>query len=165
MQADFRVVLDACVLANAGVCDLFLRLAEPPRSSSPRVSEADRAAVFKAAAEKEPGAVKTSSGLIFRTLSPGDGLSPKATSVVKVHYQGTFIDGKVFDSSLQRGRPAEFPLDGVIRCWTEGLQRMKVGEKAKLVCPPGIAYGDRATGSIPPGSTLVFEVELLQIVK
>ena len=137
----------------------------PARTDAGVLEEKKKVDAYKAAAEKEPGAVKTSSGLIFRTLSPGDGLSPKATSVVKVHYQGTFIDGKVFDSSLQRGRPAEFPLDGVIRCWTEGLQRMKVGEKAKLVCPPGIAYGDRATGSIPPGSTLVFEVELLQIVK
>ena len=132
----------------------------PARTDAGVLEEKKKVDAYKAAAEKEPGAVKTSSGLIFRTLSPGDGLSPKATSVVKVHYQGTFIDGKVFDSSLQRGRPAEFPLDGVIRCWTEGLQRMKVGEKAKLVCPPGIAYGDRATGSIPPGSTLVFEVVL-----
>jgi FKBP-type peptidyl-prolyl cis-trans isomerase len=86
--------------------------------------------------------------------------------VVKVHYEGSFIDGTVFDSSLQRGEPIKFPLTQVIKCWTEGLQRMKVGEKAKLVCPPGIAYGDRGRPpQVPPGSTLVFEVELLEIVQ
>jgi len=137
----------------------------PARAGAGVLAEKKKVDAYKEAAAKEPGAVKTPSGLIFRTLSPGDGPSPKATSVVKVHYQGTFIDGTVFDSSIQRGEPAEFPLDAVIKCWTEGLQRMKVGEKAKLVCPPGIAYGDRGSSSIPPGSTLVFEVELLQIVK
>ena len=137
----------------------------PARAEAGVLAEKKKADAYKEAAAKEPGAVKTPSGLIFRTLRPGDGPSPKATSVVKVHYEGTFIDGAVFDSSIQRGEPAEFPLDGVIKCWTEGLQRMKVGEKAKLVCPPGIAYGDRGSSSIPPGSTLVFEVELLQIVK
>ena len=137
----------------------------PARAEAGVLAEKKKVDAYKEAAAKEPGAVKTPSGLIFRTLSPGDGPSPKATSVVKVHYEGTFIDGTVFDSSIQRGEPAEFPLDAVIKCWTEGLQRMKVGEKAKLVCPPGIAYGDRGSSSIPPGSTLVFEVELLQIVK
>lgn len=137
----------------------------PARAGAGVLAEKKKVDAYKEAAAKEPGAVKTPSGLIFRTLSPGDGPGPKATSVVKVHYQGTFIDGTVFDSSIQRGEPAEFPLDAVIKCWTEGLQRMKVGEKAKLVCPPGIAYGDRGSSSIPPGSTLVFEVELLQIVK
>jgi FKBP-type peptidyl-prolyl cis-trans isomerase FkpA len=138
----------------------------PARTGAGVLEEKKKVDAYKEAALKEPGAVKTSSGLIFRTLRPGDGPSPKATSTVKVHYEGTFIDGKVFDSSLQRGEPAEFPLNGVIRCWTEALQRMKVGEKAKLVCPPGIAYGDRGSPpSVPPGSTLVFEVELLEIVK
>jgi len=137
----------------------------PARAEAGVLAEKKKVDAYKEAAEKEPGAVKTPSGLIFRTLRPGDGPSPKATSVVKVHYEGTLIDGTVFDSSIQREEPAEFPLNGVIKCWTEGLQRMKVGEKAKLVCPPGIAYGERGVSSIPPGSTLVFEVELLQIVK
>jgi FKBP-type peptidyl-prolyl cis-trans isomerase len=85
--------------------------------------------------------------------------------VVRVHYHGTLQDGKVFDSSVQRGQPIDFPLNQVIRCWTEGVQRMRVGEKARLVCPSEIAYGDRGTpdGSIPPGATIVFEVELLGI--
>jgi FKBP-type peptidyl-prolyl cis-trans isomerase FkpA len=123
-----------------------------------------RDADFVANAAREPAAVKTESGLVFRTLTPGQGPSPKATDVVKVHYHGTLPDGKVFDSSVDRGEPAEFPLNQVIRCWTEGLQLMKVSEKAKLVCPAEIAYGDRgAGGKIPPGSTLVFEVELLEI--
>ncbi|MBI3756835.1 MAG: FKBP-type peptidyl-prolyl cis-trans isomerase [Deltaproteobacteria bacterium] len=118
----------------------------------------------KAAAEK--GAVKTDSGLVFTTIKPGAGESPKATDTVKVHYQGTLIDGTVFDSSIQRGQPATFPLNGVVPCWTEGVQRMKVGEKSRLVCPSTLAYGDRgAPPKIKPGATLVFEVELLEIVK
>lgn len=119
---------------------------------------------FLATAEKEPGAVKTASGLVFSTLKPGEGANPKATDTVRVHYHGTLTDGKVFDSSVERGQPAEFQLDRVIPCWTEGVQLMKVGEKARLVCPSAIAYGDRgAGGDIPPGATLVFEVELLEI--
>jgi FKBP-type peptidyl-prolyl cis-trans isomerase len=119
---------------------------------------------FAAAAEKEPGAVKTDSGLVYRTLTAGKGPSPKATDTVRVHYHGTLTDGKVFDSSVDRGEPAEFPLNRVIPCWTEGVQLMKVGEKAKFVCPAAIAYGDRGAGAdIPPGATLVFEVELLEI--
>ena len=115
-------------------------------------------------AATEPGAIRSSSGLVFRTLKPGDGPSPKATDRVKVHYHGTFTDGAVFDSSVERGQPATFPLDKVIPCWTEGVQKMHVGEKARLVCPPYIAYGDRgAPPNVPGGSTLVFEVELLAI--
>jgi FKBP-type peptidyl-prolyl cis-trans isomerase FkpA/FKBP-type peptidyl-prolyl cis-trans isomerase FklB len=118
----------------------------------------------KAAAEK--GATKTASGLVMTTLKPGTGESPKATDKVKVHYHGTLIDGTVFDSSVQRKEPATFTLNQVIRCWTEGVQLMKVGGKSRLVCPSEIAYGDRgAGGRIRPGSTLVFEVELLEIVK
>lgn len=119
---------------------------------------------FVANAAKEPGAVKTESGLVYRTVSAGQGASPKSSDTVRVHYHGTLIDGTVFDSSVDRGQPAEFALNRVIACWTEGVQLMKVGEKAKLVCPPDIAYGDRgAGGTIPPGSTLVFDVELLEI--
>ncbi len=126
--------------------------------------EKERAAGFRDAAAREPGAVKTASGLVYRTITPGNGPSPKATDTVRVHYHGTLTDGKVFDSSVQRGQPVEFQLSGVIPCWTEGLQRMKVGEKARLVCPSDIAYGDGGRGpDIGPGATLVFEVELLGI--
>ena len=117
-------------------------------------------------ASKEQGAVKTPSGMVFRSTQAGTGAAPKATDTVSVHYRGTLIDGTEFDSSLKRGQPAEFPRSGVIPCWTEGVQRRKVGEKARLVCPPGLAYGDRgAPPNIPGGSTLVFEVELLDIKK
>jgi FKBP-type peptidyl-prolyl cis-trans isomerase len=118
----------------------------------------------KAAAEK--GAKKTESGLIIKEVKAGSGASPTADDKVKVHYHGTFPDGTVFDSSVDRGEPVSFPLKGVIPCWTEGLQLMKVGEKAKLVCPSEIAYGDRGKPPrIKPGATLVFEVELLEIEK
>jgi len=118
----------------------------------------------KAAAEK--GAVKTKSGMIYIEQKAGTGDAPKATDKVKVHYTGTLTDGTVFDSSVQRGQPATFPLNGVIPCWTEGVQMMKVGGKAKLICPSDLAYGDRGSPpKIKPGSTLVFEVELLEIVK
>jgi len=117
------------------------------------------------AAAKEPGAVVTSTGLVYRSLKDGAGASPTPVDKVKVHYRGTFPDGKEFDSSYKTNQPAEFPLGGVIRCWTEGLQRMKVGGKANLTCPPNIAYGERGAGggAIPPGATLLFEVELLGI--
>jgi FKBP-type peptidyl-prolyl cis-trans isomerase FkpA len=109
--------------------------------------------------------VTTPSGLVIKTVKAGTGASPAATDVVKVHYRGTFPDGKEFDSSHKRGQPAEFPLNRVIRCWTEGVQMMQVGGKAQLVCPASIAYGDRGTpgGPIPPNATLHFEVELLGI--
>src|SRR5436305_1917064 len=112
----------------------------------------------------ESGAVKTDSGLVYKELQPGTGASPKATDTVKVNYRGTFIDGTEFDSSYKRNEPAQFPLNGVIRCWTEGVQKMKVGGKAKLVCPSEIAYGDGGRPGIPGGSTLVFEIELLDVV-
>ena len=118
---------------------------------------------FMAHALAEPGAVKTDSGLIFRDTTPGTGASPAATDTVKVNYRGTLLDGTEFDSSYSRNEPAQFPLNRVIPCWTEGVQKMKVGGKATLVCPPGIAYGDRAQGPIPANSTLVFEIELLAI--
>ena len=118
----------------------------------------------KAAAEK--GARKTASGLVYKELKAGSGDAPKATDTVKVHYTGTLTDGTVFDSSVKRGEPATFPVSGVIKCWTEGLQMMKVGGKAKLVCPSDIAYGDQGRPpQIGPGVPLVFEVELLEIVK
>ena len=117
-----------------------------------------------AAAAKEAGALVTKSGLVYRSLKDGTGNSPAATDRVKVHYKGTFPDGKEFDSSYKRNEPTEFPLNGVIPCWTEGVQLMKPGGKAKLTCPAAIAYGQRGAGGvIPPNATLVFEVELLAI--
>lgn len=117
-----------------------------------------------AAAAKEEGAQVTSTGLVYRALKEGTGASPGATDKVKVHYRGTFLDGKEFDSSYKRNAPIEFPLNGVIPCWTEGVQKMKVGGKAKLTCPPTIAYGSAGAGGvIPPNATLQFEVELLGI--
>ena len=116
------------------------------------------------AAAKEPGAVVTASGLVYRSLKDGSGASPTATDKVKVHYRGTFPDGKEFDSSYKRNEAIEFPLNGVIKCWTEGVQFMKVGGKAKLTCPASIAYGERGAGGvIPRNATLLFEVELLAI--
>ena len=126
----------------------------------PAAAQTDAAA--KAA--KEPGAVVSSSGLVYLSIKEGGGASPKASDTVKVNYRGTFPDGKEFDSSYTTGKPAEFPLSGVIKCWTEGVQLMKVGGKARLTCPAPIAYGTRgAAGVIPPNATLVFEVELLGV--
>ncbi len=106
------------------------------------------------------------SGLGYRVVKEGTGPSPMPTDVVRVHYRGTFMDGKEFDSSYARKAPAEFPLNRVIKCWTEGVGLMKVGGKARLTCPPAIAYGERGAGGvIPPNATLQFEVELLGIVK
>jgi len=128
--------------------------------------EKDTGAAFLAKAATEKDATKTASGLVYKTVKAGTGDSPKASDTVKVHYEGRFVDGKVFDSSLKRGEPITFPLGGVIPCWTEGVQLMKVGGKAQLVCPPELAYGDEGR---PPtmrgGATLVFDVELLEIVK
>jgi FKBP-type peptidyl-prolyl cis-trans isomerase FkpA len=119
-----------------------------------------------AAAAKEAGAVVSPSGLVYRSLKDGDGASPAAADTVKVHYRGSFPDGREFDSSYKRNAPTEFPLNRVIACWTEGVQKMKVGGKAKLTCPPAIAYGARGAGGvIPPNATLQFEIELLSVTK
>ncbi len=141
---------------------------ELARTRSAAVAEAEKKhgqeAVDKAALEE--GASRSPSGAVFRSLRAGAGASPRATDTVRVHYEGRLLDGTVFDSSIKRGEPAEFALNGVIPCWTEGVQKMKVGEKARLVCPPNTAYGDRGSPpAIPPGATLVFEVELLGIGK
>ena len=109
---------------------------------------------------------KTASGIVITTLKEGSGASPKSTETVKVHYRGVLENGKEFDSSYGRGQPASFPLNRVIPCWTEGVQTMKVGGKVKLLCPSSLAYGSRGVpGTIPPDATLIFEVELLEIVK
>jgi FKBP-type peptidyl-prolyl cis-trans isomerase FkpA len=124
--------------------------------------DASKGFVDKAAAEK--GATKLPSGVIYSETSAGTGASPKPTDRVKVHYTGKLTNGETFDSSVERGEPVTFPLNGVIPCWTEGVQKMKVGGKAKLVCPSETAYGDRgAPPKIKPGATLVFDVELLSI--
>jgi FKBP-type peptidyl-prolyl cis-trans isomerase FkpA len=110
----------------------------------------------------QPAAVTTKTGLVYQSLKEGSGASPAASDVVKVNYRGTLADGTEFDSSYKRGEPAEFPLNRVIPCWTEGVQMMKPGGKARLTCPPSIAYGARgAAGVIPPNATLQFEIELL----
>jgi FKBP-type peptidyl-prolyl cis-trans isomerase FkpA len=117
------------------------------------------------AAARESGAIRTASGMVMRTTKPGTGtVSPVPTDKVKVHYVGRLLDGTEFDSSRKRGQPAEFPLNGVIPCWTEGVGKMKVGEVATLTCPAEIAYGDGGRPpTIPGGATLVFDVELLEI--
>jgi FKBP-type peptidyl-prolyl cis-trans isomerase FkpA len=120
-------------------------------------------AAYLAKAAAEPGVVRTDSGLIYRDLSAGTGGSPAAGDAVTVHYRGTLINGTEFDSSYRRNEPAQFRLNAVIPCWTEGVQKMKVGGKARLVCPSDLAYGDAGRPSIPGGATLVFEVELLEI--
>ncbi|MEM6453575.1 MAG: FKBP-type peptidyl-prolyl cis-trans isomerase [Acidobacteriota bacterium] len=126
--------------------------------------EKQASATFLEEASKTDGAERTDSGLIFVSLTEGSGASPAATDTVKVHYTGKLRDGSVFDSSVERGQPATFPLNQVIRCWTEGVAKMKVGGKARLVCPSDIAYGDQGRPGIPPGAALDFEVELLEIV-
>jgi FKBP-type peptidyl-prolyl cis-trans isomerase FkpA/FKBP-type peptidyl-prolyl cis-trans isomerase FklB len=129
-------------------------------------AEKKAGAAFLAKAGSEPGATKTPSGLVITTLKAGNGPSPGAGDTVKVHYHGTLTDGTVFDSSVDRKEAATFPLNRVIACWTEGVQRMRVGGKSRLVCPPGLAYGEQgAPPKIKPGATLVFEVELVEIVK
>lgn len=136
------------------------------RSAVIAAAEQKTGQAFAEKAAKEKGATRTASGLVVQAIRQGTGPAPKASDRVRVHYHGTLTDGTVFDSSVQRGEPATFPLNGVIPCWTEGLQLMKVGGKSRLVCPPALAYGDRgAPPRIRPGATLVFEVELLEIVK
>jgi FKBP-type peptidyl-prolyl cis-trans isomerase FkpA/FKBP-type peptidyl-prolyl cis-trans isomerase FklB len=178
--ASFTLTESELELVKAGLADGVLHKEKIDVSTyGPKVQELQTARMsVTAAAEKkvgqafldkaaaEKGATRTASGLVISTVKPGNGASPKATDKVKVHYTGTLMDGAVFDSSVQRNEPATFPLNGVIPCWTEALQLMKVGGKSKVVCPPTLAYGDRGSPPrIKPGSTLVFEVELLEIVK
>lgn len=169
----FNLTLAELELVKAGLADGALgktgnfdpqaHFAKLQEMQGTRTAAAGKAFLDKAGAEK--GAKKTASGLVIRTIKEGSGASPKATDTVKVHYHGTFPDGKVFDSSVQRKEPASFALNEVIACWTEGLQLMKVGGKSRLVCPGPIAYGEQGRPGIPPNATLVFEVELLEIQK
>jgi FKBP-type peptidyl-prolyl cis-trans isomerase FkpA len=141
------------------------QLAQARMAAGAKVAQ-EKGQAFLDKAAQEPGAVKTPSGMVYTSLTPGTGPTPAPTDTVSVHYRGTFIDGSEFDSSIKRGQPAEFALNGVIPCWTEAVQRMKVGEKARLVCPPAMAYGERGKPPTMPGNaTLVFEVELLDIKK
>ncbi len=178
--APFALSAAELELVKAGLADAVLgreRKADPreqmsaiqqlrtARAATVAVAEKKSGDAYLAKAAAASGARKTESGLVMTTLKPGTGPSPKATDKVKVHYHGTLVDGSVFDSSVQRGQPATFPLNGVIKCWTEGVQLMKVGGKSRLVCPAELAYGERgAPPRIKPGATLIFEVELLEIV-
>jgi FKBP-type peptidyl-prolyl cis-trans isomerase len=128
--------------------------------------EKEAAVAFLDQAAAEPGAERTESGIIYHETQAGSGAQPTATDRVKVHYHGTLRDGTVFDSSVDRGSPATFPLNGVIPCWTEALQKMKVGSKVTITCPANLAYGDRGAGSaIHPGAALRFDIELIDIEK
>lgn len=136
------------------------------RSKAAAEKEKEAAKPFLEKMAQEKGAKKLDSGVIYIEQKAGTGDAPKATDKVKVHYTGKLTDGTVFDSSVERGQPATFPLNQVIKCWTDGVQQMKVGGKAKIICPADVAYGDRgAPPKIKPGSTLQFDVELLEIVK
>ena len=155
------------LLAGAAlVAGLLAPMLSTAQTAKPATSTSATAiATATAPAEGEGTVVTTSSGLVFKLVKQGTGPSPKASDTVKVHYRGTLQDGKEFDSSYSRGKPLEFPLNGVIKCWTEGVQRLQVGGSAKLTCPPAIAYGERGAGGvIPPNATLNFDVELLGIV-
>ena len=134
-------------------------------SFSPLMAESDleKGEAFLKENAKKEGVKTTASGLQYKVLKEGEGKSPKATDEVVVHYKGTFIDGKEFDSSYKRNQPAEFPLNGVIPGWTEGVQLMKEGAKYQFVIPSKLAYGERGRPSIPPNSTLVFDIELIKV--
>jgi FKBP-type peptidyl-prolyl cis-trans isomerase len=136
------------------------------RSAKAAEAEKKLAGEFLAKEAAAPGATKSATGLIKRVVKPGSGASPKADDTVKVHYHGTLRDGSVFDSSVERNEPAEFPLNRVIPCWTEAVQTMKVGEKAHITCPSDLAYGDRGfPPKIKGGAALAFDVELIEIGK
>jgi len=176
--AQFHLTAEELALVSAGVSDFVLGrdsrvdmqvygpriqgLAQA-RAAAGATAEKEASQAFLEQMAKEPGAKRTASGLIYIPITEGTGQSPVASDTVTVHYHGTLRDGTVFDSSVERGEPATFQLTGVIPCWTEGVPMMKVGGKAKLVCPSDIAYGDAGSGPIPGGATLVFEVQLLGI--
>ncbi len=133
------------------------------RASAGAAAERDASAAFLAQMARQPGAEQSTSGVVYIPITEGTGPSPTATDTVRVHYHGTLRDGTVFDSSVERGEPISFALNGVIPCWTEAVQKMAVGGKGTLGCPSDTAYGDGGQGPIPGGATLVFEVELLAI--
>jgi FKBP-type peptidyl-prolyl cis-trans isomerase FkpA len=176
----FNLKPDELQMVESGLADMVLKKEHkvdldkygPKVDALARKRGQERVAVEKAQskafldkAAKEPGAVVTPSGMVFRTITPGTGEVPKPTDRVSVQYEGRLTDGTVFDSTKKRGGvPATFPLNGVIKCWTEGVGRMHVGEKAELTCPSTIAYGDSGRPpTIPGGATLIFDVELVSI--
>jgi FKBP-type peptidyl-prolyl cis-trans isomerase FkpA len=178
-MADFNLSEDEMTMVSAGLRD-GVSGAEPKvdvaeygpkvqefvaqRTAASATEEKQKSAAFVESMAATQGAVVTSSGLVYLDLVEGEGESPSATDTVTVHYHGTLSDGTVFDSSVDRGEPASFALNRVIPCWTEGVQKMKPGGKARLVCPSDIAYGDRGSPPrIKPGAALVFEVELLSV--
>jgi FKBP-type peptidyl-prolyl cis-trans isomerase FkpA len=172
-QAEFETVKQGLVDARAGLRDDFnltpynakiQALAKSRRAAAGlQLGSAGRDFLEKAA--KENGALKTDSGMVYLPVAVGKGDPPKASDSVKVHYRGTLVDGREFDSSYKRSKPLEFRLNNVIKCWIEGLQKMRPGGKARLVCPPELAYGENGAGEmILPGATLAFEVELLEVI-
>ncbi|GAA3525856.1 FKBP-type peptidyl-prolyl cis-trans isomerase [Zobellella aerophila] len=146
---------------NAAFQVIGQRMQEQQAAQSAKAQEEE--AAFLSANGERAEVQQTASGLQYEILSEGTGAKPAATDTVRVHYHGTFIDGSVFDSSVLRGEPAQFPVNGVIKGWVEALQLMPAGSKWKLYVPYELAYGEQGAGSIPPCSTLVFEVELLEI--
>jgi FKBP-type peptidyl-prolyl cis-trans isomerase FkpA len=169
----FALTPEEVQILQRGIADSVSGTAPPvdPKEFAPKIQafakgrQAQASAATLERAAKESGAVKLPSGVIYRETQAGAGRSPRATDTVKVHYEGRLVDGTVFDSSARRGIPVEFPLNGVIPCWTQGVAKMKVGGKAKLTCPGNTAYGERPPpGSrIPPNAVLVFDVELVDI--
>jgi FKBP-type peptidyl-prolyl cis-trans isomerase FkpA len=169
-RAELEIVKRALTDAAAGKPAIELSTWGPKinalataRSARAATQEKARSKAYLVKAAAEPGATRTPSGLVYQELAAGTGPSPKATDRVKAHYRGTLVNGTEFDSSYKKNQPLEIGLNQVIPCWTEGMQRMKVGGKARLVCPSEIAYGDTGNPSIPGGATLIFEIELLGI--
>ncbi|WP_240359829.1 FKBP-type peptidyl-prolyl cis-trans isomerase [Pyxidicoccus trucidator] len=171
--SSFALTPEEVQILQKGIADSIAGTAPAvdPKEYGPKIQalgkgrQAQASAAMLVRAEKESGAVKLPSGVIYHEVQAGTGRSPRPTDTVKVHYEGRLVDGTVFDSSARRGIPVEFPLNGVIPCWTQGVAKMKIGGKAKLTCPGSTAYGERPPpGSrIPPNAVLVFDVELVDI--
>ena len=176
----FHLTADELDLVKSGLTDMVLKRPQKVDLDTygPKVDalarkrgqelveiEKEKAKKFLEQAGREPGAVVSPSGMVFKSVTPGNGATPSPTDRVTVHYEGHLVDGTVFDSSRKRNMPATFPLNGVIKCWTEGVGRMKEGEKAVLTCPAAIAYGDSGRPpTIPGGATLIFDVELIKVL-
>ena len=161
-----RALTDAAAGKPAVELNEFGPQVEPlARARTARVAAREKAvgAAYVAKAAAEAGAVQSALGLVYQEVVAGTGASPTASDTVKVQYRGTLTDGTEFDSSYARNEAAQFSLNGVIPCWTEGLQKMKAGGKARLVCPSDLAYGDNGNQAIPGGAALTFEVELLEV--
>jgi FKBP-type peptidyl-prolyl cis-trans isomerase FkpA/FKBP-type peptidyl-prolyl cis-trans isomerase FklB len=172
-EAEFEIV-------KSGITDGFLKrppkvdlqafglkISELQQARALVIAEAEKkaGAAFLAKVAAESGAKKTEAGAILKTIKEGNGATPKVTDMVKVHYQGTLIDGTVFDSSAKQGEPAMLRVNEMSKCWVEGMQQIKVGGKSKLVCPSSLAYRDKGLPPlIKPGATLVFEIELIEII-